>query len=66
MAEQQIQGAQAAQDAAAAWQKVHADPSIQYAPVEVKLPDVQPPGWLVALNKFFKAIFEPIGRALGL
>ncbi|MFM5893866.1 MAG: hypothetical protein ACKOQM_05455 [Novosphingobium sp.] len=66
MAEQQIQGAQAAQDAAAAWQKVHADPSIQYAPVEVKLPQTQLPDWLVALEKFFKAIFEPIGRALGL
>lgn len=66
MAEQQIQGAQAAQDAAAAWQKVHTDPSIQYAPVNVEVPARQTPDWLIALGKFFKAIFEPIGRALGL
>ncbi|MFM5917625.1 MAG: hypothetical protein ACKOOL_08845 [Novosphingobium sp.] len=66
MAEQQIQGAQAAQDAAAAWQKVHADPTIQYAPLQVTVPETQPPAWLFALEKFFKAIFEPIGRALGL
>jgi hypothetical protein len=66
VADQQIQGAQAAQDAATAWQKVHADPSIQYAPVEVKVPETHTPDWLIALEKFFKAIFEPIGRALGL
>ena len=66
MAEQQIQGAQAAQDAAAAWGKIHADPAIQYAPVQVTVPEVKTPDWLLALEKFFRAIFEPIGRARGL
>ena len=66
MAEQQIQGAQAAQDAAAAWNKIHADPGIQYAPVQVTVPEVKTPEWLLALGRFFRMIFEPIGHALGL
>ena len=62
-----IKGAEAAQDAAQAWQRVHADPSIQYAPVNV--PPVVPPevpGWLESLGRFLRSIVEPIGRALGM
>lgn len=61
-----IKGAQAAQDAAAAWQKVHADPSIQFAPIELNTKPAEVPGWLQALGKVLRALFEPIGRALGL
>ena len=66
MAGQEIQGAQSAQDAAAAWQRVHANPDIQFTPIEIATKPVEEPGWLIALEKFFRAIFEPIGRALGL
>ena len=61
-----IQGAQSAQDAAAAWQQVHADPTIQYAPVELVTAPAKTPEWLLALEPLLRAIFEPIGRALGL
>ncbi len=67
VAEPAIKGAEAAQDAAQAWQRVHADPSIQYAPVinpALKPPEI--PGWLESLGRFLQSIFEPIGRALGL
>lgn len=60
-----IEGATAAQDAARDWQAVHADPSIQYAPVTVNVPPPELPGWLKALAEFFEALFGPIGRALG-
>ncbi|MBS3927310.1 MAG: hypothetical protein KGZ65_01430 [Sphingomonadales bacterium] len=60
-----IEGAEAAQDAASAWQKVHADPTIQYAPIDLTTKPPEPPGWLQALEKFLRAIFEPIGQALG-
>lgn len=62
-----IKGAEAAQDAAQAWQRVHADPSIQYAPI-ITPPVVPPevPGWLEALGRFLRSIAEPIGRALGM
>ncbi len=63
---QQIQGAQSAQDAAAAWQRVHADPSIQFAPTELVIAPVKTPEWPLALERFFRSLFEPIGRALGL
>ena len=56
VAEPAIKGAEAAQDAAQAWQRVHADPSIQFAPTTI--PPLKPPeipGWL-----------EALGRALGL
>ena len=66
VAEQQIQGAQAGQDAAAAWQHVHADPAIQFTPFDVAVPAAKTPEWMLALGRFFRAIFEPIGRALGL
>ena len=67
VAEPAIKGAQATQDAAQAWQRVHADPSIQYAPTTI--PPLKPPeipGWLEALGRALRSIFEPIGRALGL
>lgn len=60
-----IKGAQAAQDAATAWQKVHADPSIQYAPIDLSTKPPEIPGWLQALGRFLRALFEPVGRALG-
>jgi hypothetical protein len=61
-----IEGATAAQDAASAWQKVHADPSIQYAPIDLTTKPPEIPGWLQALSKFLRAVFEPIGQALGM
>ena len=66
MAEQQIQGAEAGHDAAAAWSHVHADPGIQFAPLQVNVPAPKTPEWLLALGRFFRAIFEPIGHALGM
>ncbi|WP_296677494.1 hypothetical protein [Novosphingobium sp.] len=57
-----IQGAEAADSAARDWQAVHADPSIQYAPLPpMTLPVPPDPAWLRWLAK----IFEPIARALG-
>jgi hypothetical protein len=61
-----IEGAQAAQDAATAWQKVHADPTIQYAPIDLNTKPPEVPGWMQALGKFLRSIFEPIGQALGM
>lgn len=60
-----IEGATAAQDAARDWQAVQADPSIQFAPLQVNPPPTEPPGWLKSLIEFFEALFGPIGRALG-
>jgi hypothetical protein len=60
-----IEGATAAQDAASAWQKVHADPTIQYAPIDLNTKPPEVPGWLQALGKLLRSIFEPIGQALG-
>mgnify|MGYP000269906549 CR=1 FL=1 len=55
-----IKGAEAAQQAAEAWQQVRRDAAIQYAP----LPDVpppKPPEWL----DWLKELFEPVARVLG-
>lgn len=58
-----INGAQAAQDAARDWQSVRADPSIQFAPLpHIAVTPPQEPAWLKAL----RALFEPIGKALGM
>ncbi len=54
-----IQGAEAAQDAARAWQAVHADPAIQYAPVNVTTKPPELPEWLTQ-------VLEAIARALGM
>ncbi len=61
MSAQAIAGAEAAQDAARDWQAVRADSSIQFAP----LPPVPPPE-IPAWIKFLRALFEPIGKALGM
>lgn len=61
-----IQGAQAGQDAARDWQAVHADPAIQFAPIDVPMKVPEPPGWLTALFRFLRQIFEPIGNGLGM
>lgn len=77
-----IKGAQAAQDAAAAWHEVRADPSIQFGPMPVELPSQAPtplasgqpmpsvpkppPPEPSHLGEWLRQIFEPIGKALGL
>jgi hypothetical protein len=60
-----IEGATAAQDAARDWQAVHADPTIQFSPIQAPAAPTEPPSWLKALIEFFEALFGPIGRALG-
>lgn len=58
-----IQGAEAAESAARDWQAVHADPSIQFAPVPpLRMPPPETSGWLKALRD----LLEPIGKALGM
>ncbi|HWU03354.1 MAG TPA: hypothetical protein VN222_11505 [Novosphingobium sp.] len=47
------------------WQAVHADPSIQFAPLPNWLPP-GPPGWLQALGRWLAKVFEPVARALGM
>ena len=61
-----IKGAEAAQDAAQAWQKVHADPAIQYAPVHIPPPNIETQAWMKQLGQFLEAVLSPIGRALGM
>jgi hypothetical protein len=61
----QIAGATAAADAARDWQAVRADAAIQYAPLPPFKPP-EPPGWLKLLGEWLRAIFEPIGEAIGL
>ena len=60
-----IEGTTAAQDAARDWEAVHADQSIQFNPVNLKIKPPETPGWLKAIGEFFRMIFEPVGRALG-
>lgn len=66
LSEPAIEGAEAAQDAAQAWQKVHADQSIQYVPIDVAPKPATMPAWMKALGEFLEAIFAPLGRALGM
>lgn len=48
------------------WQQVRDSTDIQYAPADLtKLVPPQPPGWLVAIGRFLKAVFGPIGEAIG-
>ena len=61
-----IQGAQSASDAASAWRQVHADPAIQYAPVELKIVPPEIPDWLLTVGRALRAVFEPVARALGM
>lgn len=58
-----IEGATAAQDAARDWQAVHADPSIQFAPIKVDAPPPEKPS---AIGEFLRNLLEPIGQALGM
>jgi hypothetical protein len=67
----QIAGSQAGQDALRDWQQIRDSGDIQYAPIppqQFKLPE--PPGWLKALGEWLdsvlRAIFEPLGKMLGL
>jgi hypothetical protein len=60
-----IRGAQAGQDAAADWQAVLADRSIQFAPVNAPPKPPETPCWIKALREFLRDLFEPIGQALG-
>ncbi len=40
---------------------------IQFAPLQPKtVPPTETPGWMKAIGEFFKAIFEPLGNAIGL
>ena len=48
-----------------AWEAVRAAADIQYAPMPPP-PIPKEPEWLKALGEWLKAIFEPLGRALGL
>ena len=61
-----IQGAQSASDAASAWRQVHADPAIQYAPVDLKIAPPEIPDWLLMVGRALRAVFEPVARALGM
>jgi hypothetical protein len=61
----QIAGSAAAQDALGDWQAVRADAAIQYAPLPPIAPP-QPPPWLKLIGEWLRAIFEPLGRFLGL
>lgn len=59
-----IKGATAASDAVRDWQAVRGDASIQYAPLPAPPPiQVSEPS---SLEKFLRALFEPIGQALGM
>lgn len=48
------------------WQAVIGDPTIQFAPLNIKVPPQETPGWLKAIEDALKFLFEPIGKALGL
>ena len=45
---------------------MHADPAIQYAPVDLKVPPPALPEWLLMVGRFLRAVLEPVGRALGM
>lgn len=63
VAKPSIAGAEAAQDAVRDWQAVHADPSIQFAPLPpLNVPPREVPAWLKALRE----LLEPVGKALGM
>ena len=54
-----------AASAADAWQAVRRSADIQFAPVPPQ-PAPETPAWLKLLGEWLRALFEPIGRALGL
>ena len=55
--------------AARHWQQLHAGGDLQFAPLPPAPPPAPPPGWLTslldALGHLLKALFGPVGRALG-
>lgn len=55
-------------DAIRDWEAVRAATDIQYAPLAVPPPPAPkpPPEWLELLGTMLKAVFEPLGRLLGL
>jgi hypothetical protein len=60
----QIAGSTSDADAAQAWRAMRTSADIQFAP----MPPIKPPetpGWMKALSDFLKAVFEPLGRMLG-
>lgn len=64
---QTIQGAEAAAPTLRDYDALRASGDIQFAPLQPKVvPPAETPGWLKALGEFFRAIFEPIGNALGM
>jgi len=56
-------------EAARHWQQLHAGGDLQFAPLPPAPPPAPPPGWLTslldALGHLLKALFGPVGRALG-
>jgi hypothetical protein len=64
----QIAGAAATRDAASDWQAVRAAADIQYAPLPpmTRPPQTGAPEWLTAIFKALQALFEPLGRMLGM
>jgi hypothetical protein len=61
----EVHKGQATADALKAWRQVRDSPDIQFAPLPPFKPSPPPP-WLDLLGRLLRAIFEPIGRALGM
>ncbi|MEZ5696817.1 MAG: hypothetical protein R3E18_10400 [Sphingomonadaceae bacterium] len=59
-------GEQAADDAAAGWEAIRADESIQYTPIEIPKMQQEPPDWLKSISEFLQSLFEPLGKMLGM
>ena len=60
-----IASAGEAASAADAWQAVRHSADLQFAPVP-PVPAPETPAWLRLLGEWLRALFEPLGRALGL
>ncbi len=55
-----------AADVASDWQDIRASADIQYAPLPPMQPPPKPPGWLTQLGEWLQALFEPLGKAIGM
>jgi hypothetical protein len=63
----QIAGAVATRDAVSEWKAVRAASDIQYTPLPpIKVEPPKVPEWLRLIGKALEAIFEPVGRLLGM